>query len=122
MVKPKVNAVHLILLLAVMLGVIVASEVFLALSPAALWMKVLCGILLPFAVILVFLRILCITIVKCYQHYAKEQTRRRCLCKPTCSEYALICLKKYNIIKALKKIHRRLFITCNGGFYRMDEP
>jgi len=50
--------------------------------------------LLGFIIIAKFLTI---KLVECYQHYAKEEIRRRCLCKPTCSEYALAVLKKIYI-------------------------
>ena len=63
--------------------------------------------------------ILCVEV---YQHYAPEEVRRRCLCKPTCSEYAIACLQKYNILKALWKIYVRLTKTCRGRSYRIDEP
>ena len=76
-----------------------------------------------FSYILCFIfsfKFFCIKAVECYQHYAKEETRRRCLCMPTCSEYAISALKKYCLIKALIKIHKRLFRTCRGGFYKKD--
>ncbi len=63
----------------------------------------------------------CIKLVECYQHYAKEETRRRCSCKPTCSEYSILVLKKYCLIVALIKIRKRLFHTCNGE-YKIDFP
>lgn len=63
--------------------------------------------------------ILCI---KCYQHYAPESIRRSCLCKPTCSEYAIIVIKKYCIVKALLLIYIRLFKTCTGKIYKIDFP
>jgi len=69
-----------------------------------------------------FLKIFCIKTVECYQHYAKESTRRRCVCVPSCSEYAIAVLKKYNTLKALKKIHKRLFKTCGGFGYIQDKP
>ncbi len=69
-----------------------------------------------------FSNFLCIKVIECYQHYAKEETRRRCLCKPTCSEYAICVLKKYFIFIALYKIYKRLFKTCQGGFYKIDFP
>lgn len=31
--------------------------------------------------------------IKLYQHYAPEQIRRRCLFKPTCSEYAILAIE-----------------------------
>lgn len=63
--------------------------------------------------------ILCI---RCYQHYASENIRRSCLCKPTCSEYAIIVIKKYCLIKALVLIYIRLFKTCTGKIYKIDFP
>lgn len=63
-----------------------------------------------------------IKLVECYQHYAKEDTRRNCLCKPTCSEYAIAVLRKYPLEYALHKIRIRLFKTCTGGVYKIDLP
>lgn len=63
-----------------------------------------------------------IGLIKCYQHYAKEETRRRCLCKPTCSEYSIQVLEKYHLFKALNKIRRRLFVVCRGDKYKIDLP
>ena len=60
--------------------------------------------------------------VKSYQHYALENIRRCCLCKPTCSEYALIVLNKYNVIKALRLIDARVKKTCTGNIYKIDFP
>ena len=69
-----------------------------------------------------FLKKICIKSIECYQHYAKEETRRRCVCVPSCSEYSIAVLKKYNIFKALNKIRIRLFKTCGGSGYVHDEP
>lgn len=63
--------------------------------------------------------ILCI---RCYQHYDSENIRRSCLCKPTCSEYAIIVIKRYCLIKALVLIYIRLFRTCTGKIYKIDFP
>lgn len=68
------------------------------------------------------LKFIGIKIVECYQHYAKEETRRKCLCVPSCSEYAILCLKKYELIYALLKIRKRLFVTCKGYDYIIDYP
>ena len=69
-----------------------------------------------------FSKKICIKAIECYQHYAKEETRRRCICVPSCSEYSIAVLKKYNIFKALHKIRIRLFKTCGGYGYVHDEP
>jgi len=36
----------------------------------------------------------------------------RCLFNPTCSEYAFLCLKRYNLLKAFLLIIGRL-LSCN---------
>ena len=80
---------------------------------------------IPLIFVLIFihtLRPLGIVFVKCYQHHASEERRRRCLCKPTCSEYAILCLKKYIFFYALYKIYKRLFVTCKGEDYKIDMP
>lgn len=67
------------------------------------------------------LKKIAIICVECYQHYAPEEYRRLCLCKPTCSEYALIVLKKFNFIKAIYLIYVRLRKTCRNT-YKIDLP
>ena len=37
--------------------------------------------------------------VRLYQRYAPEEIRRRCLFKPTCSEYTILAIQKYGVIK-----------------------
>lgn len=68
------------------------------------------------------LRFCLLQLVKCYQHYAREEVRRRCLCIPSCSEYAMISLRKYPLIIALLKIKKRLYKTCDGEAYKLDFP
>lgn len=70
----------------------------------------------------VFSRFIAITAIRLYQHYAPEEVRRRCLLKPTCSEYAIIVLKRYGTLIGLIKIWKRLNIKCRGNVYYIDEP
>lgn len=60
--------------------------------------------------------------IKLYQHYTSEDIRRRCLFKPTCSEYAILAIKKYGVIVGLIKAYNRLFRKCKGNIYRIDYP
>ncbi len=60
--------------------------------------------------------------VKLYQHYAPEDIRRRCLFKPTCSEYAILAIKKYGLIIGLIKTYIRVIYKCRGNIYRIDYP
>ena len=57
-----------------------------------------------------------------YQRYAPEEVRRRCLFKPTCSEYAILAVKKYGVVRGLLMTYDRVFHRCRGRTYRIDEP
>lgn len=63
-----------------------------------------------------------IGMIRLYQRYAPEDVRRRCLLKPTCSEYAILAIEKYGVIHGLKKTYIRLNKTCRGRTYRIDYP
>ena len=69
----------------------------------------------------IFLKKICILWVELYQHYASDETRRRCTLMPSCSEYALLALEKYNVFKGLHKIYIRTTTKCKGN-YEIDYP
>lgn len=60
--------------------------------------------------------------IRLYQRYAPERVRRKCLFKPTCSEYAILAIEKYGVIRGVYKSYIRLFKKCHGRIYRIDEP
>ena len=123
LLRPKTTkftvAVHGTLLLVLAVGFVVALAL---LSPLDVWLNILISVLYIIGVTETYGRLLGIKIVECYQHYATEATRRKCKCVPSCSEYAILCLKKYELIRALRKIRKRLFVTCKGFDYILDEP
>ena len=86
------------------------------------WHKVLYSLIWYLVSIMCVARRACIGVIRLYQRYASEFTRRQCLCMPTCSEYSIMCLQKYNLIKALIKIRKRLFKTCGSLGYIEDWP
>ena len=124
LVKPKINVLTFVLLVS---GIeIISIALTYILYSLFHWF----GILFSFNILylsvsvvsfLIFAKKICITLVKLYQHYAADKTRRRCTLMPSCSEYALLALSKYNVFKALYKIHIRLTRKCKGD-YLIDYP
>lgn len=53
-----------------------------------------------------------IILIKLYQHTAPAHVRCCCKFVPTCSEYAILALQKYQFIRAVVKIIIRL-IRCS---------
>lgn len=66
-------------------------------------------------------RWLVIDVVKLYQHYAPEEVRRRCHMIPSCSDYAIISLKKYGLVIGGILSFLRLYKRCDG-VYRIEYP
>ena len=58
-----------------------------------------------------------IGMINLYQHYAPERIRRKCIFKPTCSEYMILALEKYGLFKGLYKSIYRMFFRCSGFYY-----
>ena len=88
----------------------------------SIWFSILFILLVYFIVGLFCLKKAVIGCIKLYQHYAPEQIRRRCLFKPTCSEYAILAIQKYGLIIGLIKSYIRLFKKSRGNIYRIDYP
>lgn len=63
------------------------------------------------------LRYILIWSVKVYQAYAKAETRIRCCFTPSCSDYAILAIKKYGaVIGGIKTISRlQRCHAPNGG-------
>lgn len=102
---------------------IFGAVVFSFYLPIATIFQISVFILLILSIVEVYIRFCLLQTVKCYQHYAKEKTRRRCMCVPSCSEYAILCLGKvFPLTLALIKIRIRLYKTCRGEDYKLDFP
>lgn len=68
--------------------------------------------------ILLILKQAIIILIKIYQRYAPDSLRNKCRFEPSCSEYMILAIEKYGLIKGLRKGICRLK-RCNindGGF------
>lgn len=57
-------------------------------------------------------------IIKVYQRFAPDSIRLKCRYEPSCSEYMILSIQKYGLIKGLIKGVKRIY-RCNingGGF------
>lgn len=121
--RPKTNAFTMILIFSAFFAVLTVFCIVMTLyTPFRWYIKLSLSVFFVIGFSYASAKFILIKSVECYQHYAKEETRRRCLCMPTCSEYAILTLKKYPLPVALRKIRIRLFFTCDGGIYIKDFP
>lgn len=71
---------------------------------------------LQFLVFVIALKYILIWFIRVYQRYAKSEIRLRCCYTPSCSEYAVLALKKYGaLIGSFKAIRRLLRCGPPGG-------
>ncbi len=123
LIRPNVKKWQVAAMFVILPFLLLSAILFSIFIPLALLYKVLIGIALVVGVLETHVRLCLILTVKCYQRYADEKTRRRCKCIPSCSEYALLVLKKcYPLLLAALKIRKRLYKTCNGEEYKVDFP
>jgi len=120
--RPKTNCKHVIVLSTVDLMACFLIVVLIVVFQKDLFKRIILFTSFFFLYFEIVLKQFCIKAVECYQHYAKESTRRRCICVPSCSEYAILSLKKYCFLKAIFKIRNRLKYTCLGLEYVEDYP
>ncbi len=121
--RPNTKKWHVILLFSAIPLLLLCAVLF-----SFAWQTFTVYRILVFLILLLFIselyvRFCLVQTVKCYQHYAKEETRRRCMCVPSCSEYAILCLERiFPLAVALIKIRIRLYKTCKGEDYKLDFP
>lgn len=121
--RPNTKKWQVTLLYSIVPLLFFCAILFSFLLPTTAIFKILVFILLLLFTFELYIRFCLLQTVKCYQHYAKEETRRRCMCVPSCSEYAIICLEKiFPLTVALIKIRIRLYKICKGGDYKLDFP
>lgn len=124
-VLPRPKTTRLTVVCYVLVLIVVALSggwMLFGLAPFSIWTKILLSTVFFALLVETYGRAVAVKVVECYQHDAPEATRRKCKCIPSCSEYAILCLKKHELIRALLKIRKRLYVTCVGFEYIIDNP
>ncbi len=118
LVRPKPNLFLIALFIIAPVLLSVALGVFLGVIGAAAHVKVISVILLNLLYLILFSKKIVVTSVKLYQYFAPDKVRMRCRFEPSCSEYMLLAIEKYGLIKGLKKgIGRLKRCNVDGGGY-----
>lgn len=132
LIRPKINFVRAILLtLLVLISIGLVSLGLLTICPMFEWYQ---AILIPYGIqymllyfigllicLLLFSKHIVIFTIKLYQRYGRYEIRCRCLFVPNCSEYMILAIKKYGLIKGLKKGRDR-YNRCHAPNGGIDYP
>lgn len=120
--RPKTKKIDVAIIILLYIFLIAICVVLNCVVKAPILYEIIISVFVYALITEFLLKCIGIKVVECYQHYATEETRRKCLCIPSCSEYAILCFKKFELIYALIKIRKRLFITCRGDEFIVDPP
>lgn len=121
LVRPKISWLHIffhfiffILLFIVMVKILCLFNIKLCFS-----ITIACIILFTYS-LLNFRKIL-ICLIHIYQHYAPATIRMKCRFEPSCSQYMILAIEKYGVIKGIHAGIRRLN-KCKAGNGGYDFP
>ena len=128
LVRPKINfwrvALYVLLVVGGSVGLYFGSYALLTLLVSSGTLAedfpcVLTAVLIAvggFLIVMFFVRKrFFIFFVKLYQRYAADDVRLRCPFTPSCSEYMILSIQKYGVIKGIHKGTRRLFRCQDPG-------
>lgn len=116
--RPKIDWIRIFLhVLIYVLIFIIFMNIFLRIG-ASLTLSIIISFSFLLLFILLSLKKILIFLIHLYQHFAPDSIRLKCRFEPSCSQYMVMSLEKYGVIKGLRLGLKRLR-RCkigNGGY------
>ena len=116
--RPKISWVRVILYILIPIMVLTALIIVLKHFGVSTIMTIIIAVTVFIVYTILTLKRAIICAVKIYQRYAPDSIRNKCRFEPSCSEYMILAIEKYGLLKGVRKGIRRLK-RCNvngGGF------
>ena len=116
--RPKISWVRVILYILIPIMVLTALIIVLKHFGVSTLITILAAIAVFTVYTVLTLKRAIICAVKIYQRYAPDSIRNKCRFEPSCSEYMILAIEKYGLLKGVRK-GIRLLKRCNvngGGF------
>ena len=116
--RPRLHPLRVLALCALVLSLTFLFGVAVFFATERVWLAVLLGLLALISVCLLLARRILIFAVRVYQRFAPKATRERCRYEPSCSEYMILSVQKYGLVRGAHRGLRR-WRSCkppNGGF------
>lgn len=128
LIRPKINYLKVCLktALSLVINFLIITVVFDVLIKAKplthdwVW-RVTAFVFMQLITIMVCSKKIVIFIIRLYQRYASYEVRSACLFVPNCSEYMVLAIEKYGLIKGIKKGLAR-FNRCKPPYGGVDYP
>ena len=113
--RPNVSWVHgLTRLMLLILGGIFISSIICYIYPCKPIHRLVITELCITTLAIVSARSNVVLAIRLYQRYAPAHVRMRCAMTPTCSEYAVLAIRRHGLLRGLWKTYCRLRHKCIG--------
>ncbi len=116
--RPKINWFRISLFMLLPVIILAIGVVILNRFGASVTTSIIIAVAIYIVYICLILKRAIICLIQIYQRYAPDSLRNKCRFEPSCSEYMILSIKKYGLLKGIKKGICRLK-RCNindGGF------
>ncbi len=113
--RPDISWIHgLARLLLLIAGGFAISTIIVSLWPSATGNWLAFGEVFTVVIAIITARRNVVLAIRLYQRYAPEHVRLRCAMTPTCSEYALLAIRRHGLLRGALMAYRRLSHRCDG--------
>lgn len=119
--RPKVKWRTIAFLFALWIAAITVTVIVLRVINCDMKWTVAAAIFVAVIYIIIFAKKIVITGVRIYQRYAPDTVRNKCRFEPSCSEYMIMAIQKYGLLKGTRKGIARLK-RCNPSSGGYDLP
>ena len=121
LIRPAIRWWKIILFSTAFIGVVACLYSLLTALKLPSYASVLICSVIAVVILLIHLKRIFICIVRIYQRFAPASIRNKCRFEPSCSQYMILSLQKYGLVKGLLKGINRLK-RCNTGDGGFDYP
>lgn len=66
------------------------------------------------------MKALCLAMIRFYQQHLRQLHNRQCIYTPSCSNYTMMAIEKYGVIKGIRYGYLRIK-RCNGALFAGGE-
>ena len=118
LVRPKIPWWRIVLFTALLLAGSFSLYFLLVLCAVPAGASLVICLAGVFITLLLSLKRILICLIQIYQRYAPSAVRNKCRFEPSCSQYMILSLQKYGVLKGFQKGRNRLkrCNTSDGGF------
>ena len=114
--RPKIHWWRMILYLLALSGMVAGTVLVMGGIHCPVWQCVVGALLVCLICLMLTAKYVALFAVRVYQRYAPDAVRNKCRFEPSCSEYMILAITKYGVLKGVRMgLGRIKRCNVNGG-------